>query len=490
MLMKASISVIALAVGGFLAVTMIGEPERTLEERFRFEIAAARQRETPANGEQQTAGGGYEHYVSVEGSRNGTGTVASPWDLVTALAQPGSVKPGDTIWLRGGTYSGRFHSILTGTQAAPIIVRNYPGEPVRLDGCVPESSPNPVLTIDGAATWFWGFEITDCLPARQSQQAGSWPQDLSFGPAVRINAPDSKVINLVVHDASEGIDNWAPARRAEVHGSIIFANGWNGPDRGHGHGINVQNDLGSKRIFGNILFSNFRHGIHAYAAESPIDNLDIENNISFMNGSLPTRTGVSRNFLIGGLKVARNASLIRNAAYYPIDAQGAGGDGENNLGYEAGCQGAKLLSNYLAGPMSLRLANCSEVKMKDNVFVGAISGFDPTASRDNYHVTSAVANAVMVIPNAWEVGRAHIAVFNWKHDSVVEVDISRIGLKVGDKFRLQNVADYFNDTIDVVYEGKPVRIPMTDRSVAPIVGLGEKPQSTFPEFGVFLLTQY
>src|SRR5678815_5463780 len=58
----------------------------------------------------------------------------NPWDLQTALSQPGSVGPGATIYLRGGTYKGIFTSSLTGSAASPIVVKSFPGEWARTDG--------------------------------------------------------------------------------------------------------------------------------------------------------------------------------------------------------------------------------------------------------------------------------------------------------------------------------------------------------------------
>src|SRR5262249_33513384 len=75
-------------------------------------------------------------YAAPDGRPTGQGTLQAPWDLTTALAggpTKTEVKPGDTIWLRGGTYTGRFNSTLTGTAGAPITVRQYPGERAILD---------------------------------------------------------------------------------------------------------------------------------------------------------------------------------------------------------------------------------------------------------------------------------------------------------------------------------------------------------------------
>ena len=78
-----------------------------------------------------------DFYASPTGTSStaaGTGTFANPWNLGTALAHPAAVHPGDTIWLRGGTYRGTFASYLTGTSGAPIKVRQYPSERATLDG--------------------------------------------------------------------------------------------------------------------------------------------------------------------------------------------------------------------------------------------------------------------------------------------------------------------------------------------------------------------
>ncbi len=76
-----------------------------------------------------------DFYVSPTASASGTGSIGNPWKLQTALNHPSAVKPGDTIWLRGGTYTGApFTSNLNGTSASPIIVRQYPGERATIDG--------------------------------------------------------------------------------------------------------------------------------------------------------------------------------------------------------------------------------------------------------------------------------------------------------------------------------------------------------------------
>src|SRR5712691_8908425 len=75
-----------------------------------------------------------DFYVSPTATGSGTGSFSNPWQLQTALNQPSGVNPGDTIWLRGGTYSGIYTGRLNGTASQPIVVRGYAGEWAKIDG--------------------------------------------------------------------------------------------------------------------------------------------------------------------------------------------------------------------------------------------------------------------------------------------------------------------------------------------------------------------
>ncbi len=78
------------------------------------------------------------YFASPGGSPSGAGTAASPWDLDTALRSSGNpggtIDPGDTLFLRGGVYTGVFVSNLAGSAGSPITVRSFPGEQAILDG--------------------------------------------------------------------------------------------------------------------------------------------------------------------------------------------------------------------------------------------------------------------------------------------------------------------------------------------------------------------
>jgi hypothetical protein len=83
-----------------------------------------------------TEAGASAYYASPAGNDGDAGTLARPWRTVGhAVAR---LSAGDTLYLRGGTYFERTTVSRSGTAAAPIVIRSYPGENAILDSCVPE----------------------------------------------------------------------------------------------------------------------------------------------------------------------------------------------------------------------------------------------------------------------------------------------------------------------------------------------------------------
>ena len=73
---------------------------------------------------------------------------------------------------------------------------------------------------------------------------------------------------MVLHDCAQGLGFWIYSPDSEAHGNLIFYNGWQGrgTDRGHGHGIYIQNRDGAKLLSDNIIFDQFGLGIQAYGS--------------------------------------------------------------------------------------------------------------------------------------------------------------------------------------------------------------------------------
>ncbi len=79
------------------------------------------------------------------GDDAGPGSRESPWKTLNhALRQ---LKPGDTLYLRGGTYYEKAFLTRSGTEESPITIRSYHGELAILDGGLREFAETP------AACW-------------------------------------------------------------------------------------------------------------------------------------------------------------------------------------------------------------------------------------------------------------------------------------------------------------------------------------------------
>src|SRR5262245_44804220 len=73
-------------------------------------------------------------YIAPNGSASGKGTERRPYDLATALSGDVS-RPGDTLWLREGTYKlGQAYTEIHGEPGRPITFRTVPGERAQLVG--------------------------------------------------------------------------------------------------------------------------------------------------------------------------------------------------------------------------------------------------------------------------------------------------------------------------------------------------------------------
>ena len=105
------------------------------------------------------------------------------------------------------------------------------------------------------------------------------------------------------------------------------------------------------------------------------------------------------------------------------------------------------------------------------------------------YTTPSTGTKIVVLPNAYEVGRANIAIYNWsKITAPISVDVSKAGLSIGDRYELHQCQDYWNDIVYGIYDGSPISIAMTGHTVCKPVGTNLFPEpSSFPQFGAFVI---
>jgi hypothetical protein len=433
-----------------------------------------------------------EWIVAPGGTPGGDGTAESPWDLATAFQHPASVRPGDTIRLRGGTYriEGPLRCALAGTAARPIVVRSARGERAVLD--VGSAADNRVFAF-GEHVWFRDFEYMSSGPDRWADEN---VRDIDRGTGIYVGneerwpGPGTRFLNLVIHDtAGVAIGFYRYSADSEIYGCLLFHNGYDDEKRGHGHGVYAQNATGTpRRIVDNVIFNQFSHGIHIYGSR-PLDNFHIEGNIIFNNGAPSRISGYTRCILIGGGRIAFGTVVMDNVCYYEPPPEGGMG---LDIGYGEGTSGTVVLGNRFLVPAgrAIRYKPLGPVRIEGNVFLGATE-IDRAAFPDNQWLEEPPAETeVIVRPNRIAPGRAHICVLNREEAAEVAVDLSAVpGLETGDAYEVYDVQNLLGEPVlRGTYNGAAVRLPMDLTEVMPVIGRPvEQPRHTDRRFNVFLL---
>jgi hypothetical protein len=376
-------------------------------------------------------------------SRSGLDTIA-----MTEIVFPGTfaqalssdlILPGSRVLLHAGTYSGDFINALEGTAESPITIMSYPGERAKIDGGL-DAGGSYVTFKDLEIMWSGWANRTSNVNTKTMIGSGTY----------------LKFINCVIHDLS---GPYFPTTMLglEIYGCVVYHTGWSGVDRGHGHGLYIQNNTPTKTIKDNIVFDTFGWGIHVYTENGLINNITLEGNTCFKNGSLYNTA--YNPILYGGGAVADNPILRANMTY------GAG----NNLGYSAGCTNAVLEDNYFPNGLT-----------KTEAQIDTETG--------NYY-GPAVGNEVFLRANTYDANRANLTIYNQAAANTIDVDVSSLFGASG-TVKAYNVQDYFVDiqTLTVTSGVITVNMQAVNRTVATPVGW-TAPAKTFPQFGAFILVK-
>ncbi len=494
---------------------------------------------TPSPTPRRTRTIGRYFYVAANGTSSGDGSNQNPWKLASALKHPSVVRPGDTIWLKGGTYIGTFNSRLTGTAARPIVLRAMPGQRAIVDLNTGNTTDSRAFTVNGAHTWFWGLEFTDSHPARSTNLTGSHPADVPReSSSVTVTGSNIKLINIIIHDLSNGVRFWQTAVDSEIYGLITFNNGFHGPERGHGHGIYAQNQSGTKQIREVISFNNFSTGMKAYSETGYVVDFIFDGIVSFNNGSpealFPGTEAIRRetNLLVGTTKnPVSNIKILNSHFHVPNGTYTT----SLWLGYSSRGDNLEVSGNYVSGGFrAIDLNRWTNLLVKRNkvvryrakygrpVFVdvtgATYAGIDQNTYYDALPNTDGAAFAwngtvetlslwrkrgldlnssyqlgrplpeIFVRPNLYERGRAHIIVYNWNNNSSVTVDLGTAGLALGDNYEIRDVQNFFGSPVlSGTYSGVPIQLSLANRVVDAPIGMTQAPLHTGPDFFTFVV---
>lgn len=468
-----------------------------------------------------------EYHIRTDGSPRGKGTTAESWDLATGLNAVDVVKPGDMVWIHGGTYRGGFASRLTGTAEKPVVIRGFPGDRVTVDTLPRDARDDSLFSILGADAIYRDLEIMCSDPLRQSKFPGPWPADVHRGN-VNVRADRVALVNLVLHDLDSGVGFWSQGEGGEINGCLIYNNGWSGPDRQHGHGIYAQNERGTKRIINNVVFHQFGYGMQIYGSKkASIKGFDIAGNVAFMNGCMTRPLAPAQGIMLGGESPAERISVRDNIIW----------GGGMRLGYPWGTTNADVVctGNYCDGGLVVRDFRDAIVHRNTVVAESTVVSLEGAEgivtaghrwTENEYYVTDGrwgecsvveqgksrglsfkdwqqqtgldarsrftkgqpAAPRISLRPSQYERGRANLVIINPSGDPTQSVDLSSI-CRPGESFRVVSVKDFYGPPVlEGMYRGQPVSVPLKPVAGPPPIGLpDEKLPVTEPYFAAFVV---
>ena len=388
------------------------------------------------------------------------------------------------------------------------------------------------LQVEGNGTIYRDFEITCSNPNRN---AATMPE-LGLGNGIINVGNGNKFVNLIVHDTMNGVFTSNLSQNTEIYGVLSYNNGQFIGTEGKGHGLYLENSAGFSRVYETISLNNFNLGAQYFGVTASYVGGDTRGSVFANNGSpLGRYNAEQRNFnLLVGTDSQRipTVSVQNNYFFHPYTSNGS------NLawGYGAGIADGTVANNYFVGGGGalIGVGNTTNSTINNNQFfstragvyyaqiypgssyawnnntyhkaqgrnVYALSGvgvfgFSSWKTQTGFDLSSVETNAnlpdtVVVRPNAYTPGRAHVIVYSPSRAASVSVNLSTAGLANGQSYTIRNAFNYGGEIVasGTYNASSPViNLPLSGNAalVAPPVGFGYTPPTTAPDFALFVV---
>ena len=232
------------------------------------------------------------YYVATTGSDNNPGSVSAPWRTIRVAVS--RLSAGDTLYIRGGVYTGYTDNIDSQSATVPsgtswanaITISGYPGETATLQP--PDWSPGIRLTT-GAPSYliFQDFtidmsrQLDDFNPAVQDKPeavyVSSGTHHIRF-QRLDIGYTMSNAIQWSTNGAGPAYSSYLELLDSTIHhaGQATGDSGHGGPGINNGYGIYMFTD--DNVLAGNEFHSNCAIGINSYGSRNVFKNNTVHNN--------------------------------------------------------------------------------------------------------------------------------------------------------------------------------------------------------------------
>ncbi len=258
--------------------------------------------------------------------------------------------------------------------------------------------------------------------AKPHGSTGSWPPGSPTGGVNFYTSNGARAINCVLRDNRQGASVWTEAQNAEVYGCLIYDNGWVGAERAHGHAIYTQCPSTATRLLEDNVFTarhskswrDGRYTMHGYGERVEVTNITARGNM---------QAGVNDAWLL---------------------VAGAAGPGST---------GHKMVGNTIAG-VRVRVGRSSTqpLEFRDNLLVNAqleMLGTGPltnTGNRVSPPDARPATDTVVLRPNKYEPGRAHLMIVDWDRSGKGTATLSGWA-QVGERVRVLDATDSYGTPI-------------------------------------------
>lgn len=428
------------------------------------------------------------------------GTQSNP---ITFKSASENALPGDLFWVLPGTYNaGQVNISRDGTNANPIVYRALTGTTPKIIGA---------FQVSGDNNWVWGLEITD--PENVAPTTGVNVQ----GERSRV------INNIIhTHCDDNGLGGWNVPGQV-FYGNIVYGNGCNptlvddGSRLRHPHNIYTQNNYdtnGYHYFVNNIIFepgcTNSCFSFHAYTEGGFLSGFHFQNNImnggrwliggfnvphhhnkvigNYFNNNVfqigyrrPTQTEISNNYINnsefrseyfwGAGEVTYTKELpnvVQNNEFVTSTTNTV-----LNLRTSAYLSTGRFEGTPQLDPRDIVDNNKYYGNFKATLFANNVNARDlsfsawktaSTTAGKSFDVNSQqlalpTTPKVAVLPNEYEPGRAHVAVYNWGNLSNVSLNLSNV-LNSGDTYKIYKAKETSSSPIaQGTYNGGNVSVP-------------------------------
>ena len=202
-------------------------------------------------------------YVSPRGSDKNPGTLAQP--LRTIAAATAKLQPGDTAWVRGGTYRERISFPRSGTGPSNwISLRAYPGERPIVDGTrlpVPDDNAALLLIADRSHIVVSGFIFQNYVATRGDKTPCGL---LITGECDNLEIRNNRVRNIryrARNGNAFGIAVYGTSPARPIHRVLIDGNEIDHCKLGNSESLTLNGNVSECRVSNNRVHDNDNIGI-------------------------------------------------------------------------------------------------------------------------------------------------------------------------------------------------------------------------------------